>query len=92
MQENKLNNTGAEDELLTVSDAAKLLKLSVVIIYTKVWRKEIPANKQGDVFIFIVKNYWSGSNPAVLELSQKCSEVLDQILVLNNRVGRVLCL
>jgi hypothetical protein len=46
LQENISHSTTvAEDELLTVSEAAKLLKLSVATIYTKVCRNEIPANK-----------------------------------------------
>lgn len=55
LQEIKLNNNVAEDEILTVSDAAKLLKLSVATVYTKVCRNEIPANKQGKRLYFYRK-------------------------------------
>jgi excisionase family DNA binding protein len=52
LQENKVNNVVADDDLLTISEAAKLLKLSVATIYTKVCRNEIPANKQGKRLYF----------------------------------------
>ena len=52
LQEYKLSNSAAQDELLTISDAAKLLKLSVATIYTKVCKNEIPANKQGKRLYF----------------------------------------
>lgn len=56
LQENILHSTTvAEDEILTVSEAAKLLKLSVATVYTKVCRKEIPANKQGKRLYFYRK-------------------------------------
>jgi excisionase family DNA binding protein len=35
------------DDLLTISEAAKFLNLSIPTIYTKVSRKEIPVNKKG---------------------------------------------
>lgn len=41
-----------QDELLTISEAAELLKLSVATIYTKVCKNEIPANKQGKRLYF----------------------------------------
>lgn len=40
------------DELLTVEQAAKLLKLSVATLYSKVCRNEIPVNKQGKRLYF----------------------------------------
>lgn len=52
LQENKLNTIASHDELLTISEAAILLKLSVATIYTKVCRNEIPANKQGKRLYF----------------------------------------
>lgn len=52
LQENKLNSVAANDELLTISEAAILLKLSVATIYTKVCKNEIPANKQGKRLYF----------------------------------------
>ncbi|UUW08455.1 helix-turn-helix domain-containing protein [Flavobacterium plurextorum] len=56
LQENILHSTTVvEDELLTVSEAAKLLKLSVATVYTKVCRNEIPANKQGKRLYFYRK-------------------------------------
>ncbi|SMO92083.1 transcriptional regulator, AlpA family [Flavobacterium resistens] len=52
LQENKVKTVDADDDLLTISEAAKLLKLSVATIYTKVCRNEIPANKQGKRLYF----------------------------------------
>ncbi|WP_026730723.1 helix-turn-helix domain-containing protein [Flavobacterium denitrificans] len=52
LQENKVNSVAADDDLLTISEAAKLLKLSVATIYTKVCKNEIPANKQGKRLYF----------------------------------------
>jgi excisionase family DNA binding protein len=40
------------DELLTISQAAKFLNLSIPTIYCKVSRKEIPVNKQGKRLYF----------------------------------------
>lgn len=52
LQENKANTIAANDELLTISEAAILLKLSVATIYTKVCKNEIPVNKQGKRLYF----------------------------------------
>lgn len=52
LQECKVNKVVANDELLTISEAAILLKLSVATIYTKVCKNEIPANKQGKRLYF----------------------------------------
>lgn len=52
LQENKANIILPEDEPLTISEAAKLLRLSVATIYTKVCKNEIPANKQGKRLYF----------------------------------------
>lgn len=41
-----------DEELLTISDASKLLNLSVATIYTKVCKHEIPVNKQGKRLYF----------------------------------------
>ena len=40
------------EELLTISNAAKFLNLSVPTIYSKVCRKEIPVNKRGKRLYF----------------------------------------
>ena len=40
------------DELLTISQAAKFLNLSIPTIYCKVSRKEVPVNKQGKRLYF----------------------------------------
>lgn len=52
LQESKVNRITVDDELLTISDASNLLKLSVATIYTKVCRNEIPANKKGKRLYF----------------------------------------
>ncbi|MGY4539895.1 excisionase family DNA binding protein [Mucilaginibacter sp. UYNi724] len=41
-----------QEELLTISSAAKFLNLSVPTIYSKVCRKEIPVNKRGKRLYF----------------------------------------
>jgi excisionase family DNA binding protein len=92
LQEKSLNSTVAEDELLTISDAAKLLNLSVATIYTKVCKNEIPVNKQGSVCIFIGQNYWTGLNPAGLKLYLKFRKILNQKLILNNQEVKLLLL
>jgi excisionase family DNA binding protein len=40
------------EELLTITNAAKFLNLSVPTIYSKVCRKEIPVNKRGKRLYF----------------------------------------
>jgi excisionase family DNA binding protein len=40
------------DELLTISEAAKFLNLSVPTLYSKVSRREVPVNKQGKRLYF----------------------------------------
>ena len=46
------NHPPETDELLTISQAARFLNLSVPTIYGKVSRKEIPVNKQGKRLYF----------------------------------------
>ncbi|TDH23978.1 DNA-binding protein [Segetibacter sp. 3557_3] len=41
-----------EDELLTITEAAKFLNLSIPTLYGKVSRREIPVNKQGKRLYF----------------------------------------
>lgn len=41
-----------EKDLLTISGAAKFLKLSVATLYSKVCRREVPVNKQGKRLYF----------------------------------------
>ena len=50
--QSKTSSGIADDELLDVSQAAELLKLSVATVYTKVCKNEIPANKQGKRLYF----------------------------------------
>lgn len=40
------------DELMDIEAASKLLKLSIATIYSKVCRRELPANKQGKKLYF----------------------------------------
>lgn len=49
---NTNNQTADSDELLTITEAAKFLNLSVPTIYGKVSRREIPVNKQGKRLYF----------------------------------------
>lgn len=48
----KIIDADKNEELLTIEGAAKLLKLSVATIYTKVCKNEIPVNKQGKRLYF----------------------------------------
>ena len=48
----KILGKDKKDDLLTISGAAKFLKLSIATIYSKVCRKEIPVNKQGKRLYF----------------------------------------
>jgi len=41
-----------EDQLLTVKEAAELLKVTVASLYAKVSRKEIPVHKPGRILYF----------------------------------------
>ena len=67
-----------EDELLTISQAAKFLNLSVPTIYGKVSRKEIPVNKQGKRLYFYRSELgdWikAGRKKTVLEIRQEAEE------------------
>ena len=75
LQENKINAASNNDELLTITQAAKLLKLSVATIYTKVCRNEIPANKQGKRLYFYRQELldWikSGRIKTITEIQQE---------------------
>lgn len=52
LRENPQNSKNIENELLTIEEASKLLKLAVATIYTKVCKNEIPVNKQGKRLYF----------------------------------------
>lgn len=41
-----------KDELMDIEETARFLKLSITTIYSKVCRREIPANKQGKKLYF----------------------------------------
>lgn len=46
------NDPDREDQLLTITDASKLLNLSVATLYSKVSRNEIPVCKKGKKLYF----------------------------------------
>ena len=48
----KIAGTEKKDDQMSISGAAKFLKLSISTIYTKVCKKEIPVNKQGKRLYF----------------------------------------
>ena len=52
MVENLSSEKSSEDNLLTVDQTSKLVKLSISTIYSKVSRKEIPAFKIGKRLYF----------------------------------------
>jgi len=66
------------DELLSVSEAAKFLNLSVPTLYGKVSRKEIPVNKQGKRLYFYKSELadWikAGRKKTALEIRQEAEQ------------------
>ncbi|MDR6845562.1 helix-turn-helix domain-containing protein [Flavobacterium granuli] len=52
IRESPQSNRNIENDLLTIEEASKLLKLAVATIYTKVCKNEIPVNKQGKRLYF----------------------------------------
>jgi excisionase family DNA binding protein len=46
------NDSNREDQLLTITEASKLLNLSVATLYSKVSRNEIPVCKKGKKLYF----------------------------------------
>ena len=62
------------DELLTISEAAQFLNLSVPTLYSKVSRREIPVNKQGKRLYFYKSELadWikAGRKQTAAEISQ----------------------
>lgn len=73
--ENKTSNLILDDELMDVAQAAKLLKLSIATVYTKVCRNEIPVNKQGKRLYFyrteLLKWIKSGRIKTVAEIQNE---------------------
>ncbi len=68
------------DELLTITEAAKMLNLSVATIYSKVNRNEIPVCKKGKKLYFskveLTDWIYSGKIPTNEELIRKQKEKL----------------
>lgn len=48
----KIVKNNKKDDMMTISGAAKFLKLSIATIYSKVCKREIPVNKQGKRLYF----------------------------------------
>lgn len=69
-----------QDELLSISQAAKFLNLSVPTLYSKVSRKEIPVNKQGKRLYFYKAELaeWirAGRKKTAAELQQEATGYL----------------
>lgn len=66
------------DELLTITQAARFLNLSVPTIYGKVSRKDIPVNKQGKRLYFykseLVEWVKAGRKKTVSEIRQEAEQ------------------
>ena len=66
------------DELLTITQAAKFLNLSVPTIYGKVSRKDIPVNKQGKRLYFYKSELadWvkAGRKKTISEIRQEAEQ------------------
>ncbi len=69
-----------QDQLLTISEAAKFLNLSVPTIYGKVSRQEIPVNKQGKRLYFYRSELadWikQGRKKTTAEIRQEAEETI----------------
>jgi excisionase family DNA binding protein len=84
------NNQPVEtDELLTISEAARFLKLSIPTVYAKVSRKEIPVNKQGKRLYFYKSELadWikSGRKKTMAEINLE----VEQSIILPKRTHRI---
>ena len=79
LKEAKIPET-KQDELLTISEAAKFLKLSIPTIYGKVSRQEIPVNKQGKRLYFYKAELadWikQGRKKTITEIRQEAEETI----------------
>lgn len=77
-----------KDELLTISQAAQFLNLSIPTIYGKVSRKEIPVNKQGKRLYFYKSELadWikAGCKKTIVEIRQEAEESI----IIKKRVNR----
>lgn len=69
-------------DLLTISEAAKFLKLTVPTLYSKVSRREIPVNKKGKRLYFSRSELlaWikSGKKKTQFELSKEAERLLSK--------------
>lgn len=76
----KQEHAPQQDELLSISQAAKFLNLSVPTLYSKVSRKEIPVNKQGKRLYFYKAELaqWikAGRKKTAAELQQEATGYL----------------
>ena len=73
------------DELLNISEAAKLLNLSVPTIYSKVCRKEIPVNKQGKRLYFYKSELVNWIKSGRKKTSAEIRQEIEQRLPFNKR-------
>ena len=76
----KNNPVSEPDEILTITETAKLLNLSVTTIYGKVSRKDIPVSKQGKRLYFsrFELNEWikSGRKMTATEIENSAASYL----------------
>ena len=74
------NQPSPADELLSISEAARFLNLSVPTLYGKVSRKEIPVNKQGKRLYFYKSELaaWikAGRKKTVMEIRQEAEQYI----------------
>lgn len=74
------NQPASADELLSISEAAKFLNLSVPTLYGKVSRKEIPVNKQGKRLYFYRSELadWikAGRKKTIVEIRQEAEQYI----------------
>lgn len=78
------------DELLSISEAARFINLSVPTIYSKVSRKEIPVNKQGKRLYFykseLINWIKSGRRKTAFEIRQEAERMLSSNKRKANRI------
>lgn len=71
-----------DDNLLTIQDASKLLKLSVATIYSKVCRNELPVSKKGKRLYFqkteLLDWIKSGRIKTIAEIQKEVNNRLDK--------------
>ncbi|EJF99023.1 DNA binding domain-containing protein [Flavobacterium sp. F52] len=82
LKNNAKEDKEIDDNLLTIQDASKLLKLSVATIYSKVCRNELPVSKKGKRLYFqkteLLDWIKSGRIKTIAEIQKEVNNRLDK--------------